>query len=283
MTKTAVPLFFLFLVSSCNFFRPEAKPEAIARVNDAYLFREDVKDIVPHGTSKEDSLIIIRNFIDRWASQKLLTSAAEMNLSAEKQLEYDNLIKQYKVDLYTKGYIEEIVRTTVDTVISESELATYYKENKDNFRTNGTLVKLRYIHLPQDHPKYQTIRSKFFDYKKSDKKFWETYGMQFKSYVLNDSVWVEMNQIYRKLPFINPENRSEYIASGKAIEKKDSTDVYLVKVTGVLDEKQVSPFQYVKPTLKQVILNKRKLELIKKFEKDITDDAIKSKKYEIYN
>ena len=283
MTKSAVLLLLPFLVSSCNFFTPEAKPQAIARVNDSYLFREDIKDLVPPGTPKEDSLVIIRNFIDRWASQKLLTSAAEINLSAEKQLEYDNLIKQYKIELYTKGYIEEIVRTTVDTAVSEEELSAYYKENKENFRTNGTLVKLRYIHLPKDHPKFQTIRSKFFDYRKSDKKFWETYSMQFKSFVLNDSVWVEMNQIYRKLPFINPENRTEFISSGKAIEKKDSTDVYLVKVTNVLDDKQVSPFQYVKPTLRQVILNKRKLELIKKFEKDITDDAIKSKKYEIYN
>ena len=283
MTKSIVLFSLLVLVASCNFFTPEAKPQAIARVNDSFLFREDIKNLVPPGTSKEDSLIIIRNFIDRWASEKLLTSAAEINLSAEKQLEYDDLIKQYKIDLYTKGYIEEIVKTTVDTIVSEQELAAYYNENKENFRTNGTLVKLRYIHLPKDHPKFQNIRSKFFDYRKSDKKFWDTYSMQFKGFVLNDSVWVEMNQIYGKLPFINPENKSEFIAQGKAIEKNDSTDVYLVKVTNVLGDKQVSPFQYVKPTLKQVILNKRKLELIKKFEKDITDDAIKSKKYEIYN
>jgi hypothetical protein len=38
----------------------------------------------------------------------------------------------------------------------------------------------------------------------------------------------------------------------------------------------------LKPTLKAVILNKRKLELIKKFEREITDDAIKDKKYEVY-
>jgi hypothetical protein len=34
--------------------------------------------------------------------------------------------------------------------------------------------------------------------------------------------------------------------------------------------------------LKEVLLNKRKLELIKKFEKDITNDAIKNNDYEIY-
>ena len=282
MTKVLI-LFLLVFFSSCNYFKPEAKPQSIARVNDSYLFKEDIKDLVPAGTSKEDSLVIVRNFIDRWASQKLLMNAAEINLSTERQEEYNKLIRQYKIDLYTRAYIEEIVKTTVDTIISADELEAYYKENKENFKTDGTLVKLRYIHLSKDNPKYQTIRSKFFDYRKSDKKFWETYGMQFKSFVLNDSVWVEMNQIYKKLPFISPDNRSEYIVAGKSIEKNDSLDMYLVKVTNVLEKNQVSPFEYVKPTLQQVILNNRKLELIKKFEKEITDDAIKSKKYEIYN
>ncbi|WP_447634924.1 hypothetical protein [Flavobacterium microcysteis] len=282
MKKYAV-IGLLSLFVSCNYFKPEAKPQAIARVNDSYLFKDEIKDLVPPGTSKEDSIVIVRNFIDRWASQKLMMDAAEINLSTDKQAEYNELIRQYKIDLYTKGYLEELVKTTVDTLITEAELKEYYKQNKENFKTDGTLVKLRYIHLPKDHPKFSTIKSKFFDYRKSDKKFWDTYGMQFKSFVLNDSVWVEMNQVYRKLPFITPDNRPQYISAGKAIEKQDSLEVYLVKVTNVLDKNQISPYEYIKPTLEQVILNKRKLELIKKIEKDITDDAIKNEKYEIYN
>lgn len=282
MTRVLLLLLLVFF-SSCDYFKPEEIPQSIARVNDSYLFKEDIKHLISAGTTKEDSLIIVRSFIDKWASQKLLMKAAEMNLSEERQEEFNQLIKQYKIDLYTRAYIEEVVKTTVDTIISNTELESYYNQNKDNFKTDGTLVKLRYIHLPKEHPKYQTIKSKFFDYKKTDKKFWDTYGMQFKSFVLNDSVWVEMNQIYKKLPFITPNNRTEYISQGKSIEKNDSLDVYLVKVTQVIDRNQVSPFEYIKPTLQQVILNNRKLELIKKIEKEITDDAIKNKKYEIYN
>ena len=44
----------------------------------------------------------------------------------------------------------------------------------------------------------------------------------------------------------------------------------------------MGPFDFVKPTLREVILNNRKLELIKKFEKDIIDDALKDNKYEVY-
>ena len=55
-----------------------------------------------------------------------------------------------------------------------------------------------------------------------------------------------------------------------------------MKINNVIDKNEVSPYEYVKSTLKELIINRRKLELIKKFEKEITDDAIKNKNYEIY-
>lgn len=278
--------FFLILIiltfSSCDFFNKKVKFTAIARVKDSYLYREELNNLVPKGTSKQDSLLIVRSFIDRWASQKLLINAAEVNLDDEEKAAFDLLIKQYKIDLYTKAYIEKVVKKTLDTIISEEELKEYYKNNKENFKTNGTLVRLRYINLSKDNPKFESIKSKFLDFKKSDKKFWDTYALQCKSFALNDSIWVDLSSIYDKLPFINPDNRDQYIASGKTIQHSDSLDVYLVKIRQIIDKNQIAPFDYLKPTLKEVILNKRKLELIKKFEKEITDDAIKDKDYEIY-
>lgn len=275
---------FLILLTfcSCNYFKPEQKPQSIARVGKNYLYKSDIAKLVPIGTSKEDSILLVRDFIDRWASQKLLIDAAERNLSDSKKKEYNTLIRQYKIDLYTKAYIEEVVRNTVDTIVSQEELKKYYEENKENFKTNGTLVRLRYINLSKDNPRFATISSKFFDYNKKDKKFWETYKLQFKSFALNDSIWVDMNQVYAKLPVITPENRDEFIRPGKRVQIQDKEDTYLIKVINVIDKNQISPFEYSRPTLKEVILNKRKLELIKKFEKDITNDAIKNKDYEVY-
>lgn len=275
--------FLIFLiVCSCNYFKPQQKPQSIARVGKNYLYKSDIATLVPAGTSKEDSILLVRDFIDRWASQKLLIDAAERNLSDVKKATYNTLIKQYKVDLYTKAYIDEVVKNTVDTIVSEAELKKYYNDNKENFKTNGTLVRLRYINLSKDNPKFATISSKFFDYNKKDKAFWKTYGLQCKSFAMNDTVWVDMSQVYAKLPVINPENRDELIRPGKKMQIQDKDDTYLIKISNVIDKNQISPFEYIKPTLKEVLLNKRKLELIKKFEKDITNDAIKNNEYEIY-
>lgn len=268
--------------TSCNLFKSDSKTTAIARVNSDYLYKEDIANLIPPGIAKEDSIVIVRNFIDRWAAQKLLIRVAEVNLNASKKAEFDTLIQQYKVDLYTKAYLEEVVKRTTDTVVTLAELKAYYKENKENFKTNGTLVRLRYINIKKDNPKYEIIKSKFFDFRKSDKKFWDTYSMQLNSFALNDSIWVDMSQVYAKLPFINPDNRDEYILSGKTIQKTEAGNNYLVKISNVIDKNQIAPFEYLRPTLQEVIINKRKLELIKNFEKEIIDDAIKDKKYEVY-
>ena len=281
MLRNSFFLIFL-LVCSCSYFKPEQKSQSIARVGKNYLYKSDIATLVPAGTSKEDSLLLVRDFINRWASQKLLIEAAERNLSDAKKKEYNSLIKQYKIDLYTRAYIEEVVKRTVDTVVSQEELKKYYEENKENFKTNGTLVRLRYINLSKENPRFETIKSKFFNYSKKDKKFWNTYALQFKSFAMNDSVWVDMSQVYTKLPVITPENRDDIVRPGKKMQIQDKDDTYLIKVTNVIDKNQVAPFEYSRPTLKEVLLNKRKLELIKKFEKDITNDAIKNKDYEIY-
>ena len=273
---------FLLLACSCNYFNPQKKPQAVARVGKNYLYKSDIATLIPAGTSKQDSSLLVRDFTDRWASQKLLIEAAEKNLSDAKKAAYNALIKQYKVDLYTSAYIEEVIKNTVDTIVGEPELKKYYNENKENFKTNGSLVRLRFINLSKNNPRFETIKSKFFNYTKSDKNFWKTYALQSKIFAMNDTVWVDMSQVYLKLPFITPDNRDVFIVAGKKIEKEVKNDVYLVKITNVIDKNQISPYDYIKPTLKEVLLNRRKLELIKKFEKDITNDAIKNNDYEIY-
>ncbi len=283
MIKKAILFLAVLTLWSCDSFKKEEqKPEAVARVNNSYLYPDDIKGIVPAGTSKEDSIAIIKSFIDRWASKKLLYNAAEVNLSQDKQKEYDNLVKQYKTDLYTKAYIEERVKRSVDTLVTNADIKAYYDSYKDNFRTTETLVRLKYIKLDKDHPKFSTIKSKFLSDNKKDFKTLNDISIQFKSFAFNDSTWVNMNQVYTRLPFITPDNREKYISDGISYQYPDSTDVYMVKVAKVLGKNSISPYEYIKPTLQQLIINSRKLELIKKLEKEITDDAIKNNKYEIY-
>lgn len=282
MKQLLVVIATLFLFSSCDYFKKPQEPEAIARVGSEYLYKENIVNLVPKETSSEDSIAIVKAFIDRWATQKLLVNAAEFNLSEEKAEEFSELINQYKTDLYTKAYLEELVKRKIDTTVSKTQIEEYYEKNKQYFRNGEELVKLRYINLVKENPKFDKIKEKFSSFTAEDKKELTDMSIQFKSYAFNDSVWVDINQVYEKLPFINIDNKQQYVADGINYQYPDSTTIWLVKVKQVLPKDSPTPLQFIKPTIKQVIINSRKLELVKTIEKEITDDAIKEKKFEIY-
>jgi len=270
------------MVISCDYFRAPKKPKAIARVGESYLFQDDIVDLVPKGTSKKDSIAIVKSFINTWATQKLLFEAAERNIGTDKVAEFKSLIEQYKIDLYTKAHIESLVIRQIDTVVTDAQIEEYYSKNKQYFNNSSELVKLRYINLVKENPKFAKIKSKFSSFTKNDRKELEQLAVQFKSYAFNDSIWVDINQVYEKIPFINLENKEKYISTGINFQYPDSTTVWLVKVNKVLPKDSPTPLEFLKPTVKQIIINNRKLELINTIEKEITNDAIKDKKYEIY-
>jgi len=269
-------------MSSCDFFKKTDDRIPVARVNDSYLYYDDIKDLVSEGTPKEDSTVVVQNFINRWATQQLFVDGAKLNLNETKQDEFNKLVDQYKNDLYTKAYLEALVNRNMNTTVSNDEAQTYYNANKDVFKLNEELLKFRYIHLDANMNNYSTIEQKFRRYNAKDKKDLEDMSIQFKSYSLNDTIWIKASQVINKISAVTPENKSQLLKKSNFVQLKDSLGVYLMQINDVLLRNDTAPLEYVKPVIDQIVINKRKLELIRELEKDITKDAIKNKQFEIY-
>ncbi|WP_452599221.1 peptidyl-prolyl cis-trans isomerase [Pontimicrobium sp. MEBiC01747] len=273
----------LLLLASCEYFTPTTQENAVARVNEHFLYEEDILDVLPENYTKADSTIIVNDMINRWATKQLLVSGAELNLKEDTQKEFDKLVEQYKIDLYSKAYLEALVYKNLDTVVSKEEAASYYEKNKEAFKLNEELITFRYINLDDNRLDIEDIKKKFKRFEVKDKKELDSISIQFKSYSLNDSVWIRLNQVVNKIPVIKQENKRELLKKSNFIQLKDSLGLYLMQINDVLLRNSTAPLEYVKPTIDQIVVNKRKLELIKKLKQDITNDAIKNKHFEIYN
>jgi hypothetical protein len=276
-------LFLAVTVTSCNFFKETDDRVPVARVNDSYLYYDDIKNLVSEGTPKEDSTLMVQNFINRWATQELFVDGALLNLSETKQEAFNKLVAQYKNDLYTKAYIEALVKKNLDTSVTKDAAEAYYDQNKEVFKLNEELIKLRYVHVNENMIDFKDVKTKFERFNEKDKEELNEKSIQFKSYSLNDSIWVKVSQVIKKIPAVNIENKNELLKKSNFIQLKDSLGVYLMQINDVLLRHDTAPMEYVKPTINQIVINKRKLELIRQLEKDITKDAIKNKQFEIYN
>jgi hypothetical protein len=253
----------------------------VARVNDIFLYEKDIQKLISEDTTPEDSILIVNNYINRWATQQLLIDQARINLSADQLEQYEKLVQEYQNDLLTEAYKNVIVSKQLDSTITEQEYRDYYETNKENFRLKDLLVKLRYVQLPVNYEGLASVREKLGRYNEKDRKSLNSQDYQFISSNFNDSVWVRKEILLNTLPAIR-DNSEQVLKKSNFTQLQDSLGVYLVKIEDVLNPNDTAPLSYVKPTLKQIILNKRKLELIKKLETDITRDAIETNNFEIY-
>jgi len=275
------PFFIVLLMMSCDYLKQDSQSVPVARVNDTYLYKEDIEGLVFETTSKEDSILIVNNFITKWATQQLLIDQSIINLPQNQQEKFDKLVDEYKIDLYTESYKSAIVSRQLDSVISFSELENFYELNKENFKLNDELLKVRYITLPLDFNNLSEVKNKLIRFNSEDKVALTNMSIKFKAFNLNDSIWIKNDVLLDALPILQTNNR-QVLKKSNFTQLQDSLGVYLVKIGEVLKTNDTAPLSYVKPTIEQIILNKRKQELLKKLEKDITIDAIKNKNFETF-
>jgi hypothetical protein len=256
--------------------------DSIARVNSIFLTLDEIDTTLFEGLSQQDSLIQIQNVINNWATEQLLQDGARINLEPKQQSEFEILVQQYKSDLYTSAYLEALVKQNLDTTITNQELEEVYNQNKELFVLKEDLIKLRYINHDKNLPNSNEIKRRFRRYNAEDRTVLDTISLQFNSFFLNDSVWIKSSQVISKIKPLKKGFNKVLLKKINFIQLKDSLRLYLMEVKDLLEIGSQAPMAYALPTLKQIIINKRKLKLVNQLKSEIVDDAIKNKKFEIY-
>ncbi|ADY28304.1 Conserved hypothetical lipoprotein [Cellulophaga lytica] len=276
-------LYGTLTLSSCQgVFVSDKDKVAIARVGENFLYKEDIQDLIPKNTTKEDSTTLVTNYINNWASKQLLMSKSKVNLSEEQLAEFDRLVANYKTDLYTGAYKEALVQKEQDTVITNEELNAFYQKEKENFKLNEKIVRVRYVELPPQFLNKSAVIEKLKGFTEKDRMYLDSISVQFRKVNFNDSVWVEASRLKSEIPPLTSDNEQQYLKKAQFFEMQDSLGVYLTKVVDMIDKNQPAPLQYITPTIKRVLLNRRRLEYLRKLEVDIIDEAIKNKEFETY-
>ena len=276
---------YLFLISlifiSCDFI--EKKPDQVlARLGDEFFYKSDLKDVFPDEISSEDSIIFVKNFINDWAKEKLLFNKALVNLGDEKQENLNQLIESYKNQLFSYSYHEKIVKSSMDTFVTEKSIKDYYNKNKLNFKLNQEIINARYLKINSENYNLKDVIKRFRRFKDNDKLFLDSISLQFSSYYFNDSLWINKDVFFNKFPEINERLKQNIVKNKLFYRLQDSLELYLINIKDYKLKNDIAPFDFIKSTLKQVLLNKKKLEFISKFEKELIEDALQQNEFEFY-
>jgi hypothetical protein len=273
--------FYSFLLFSACSLPTNEESDAVARVGENYLFISDLQDQI--GPQYDgDSLQIANRLIDDWAEQLLYLKKAEINLSSSEKKQLDELVRTYRNDLYVKTYKDKAIQSQLDSVVDQAEIQYYFEQNKANFRTNKDLLRGRYVRVRNENYNLRTIRRSLRRFNDADKVFLDSIALQFTTYSMNDSIWVQASQFFNRLPSLGERRYKNFLKNNTFFELQDSLEVYLVVVEEVVLRNDLAPLEYVTPTLKQILINKRKLELMRQFDREIIEEGLRQNTYEVY-
>ena len=274
--KKFVVLVIPFLLLSC-FSKDKAR--VIASFNEKELFLSDIIDGMPDEI--EDSAYFAEKFMNDWLRKELMISYAEMNLSTD-LLEYTEQVEDYRASLLIYAYQQELLNQNFDTAIDFSEIKAYYEEYKDAFRLSKNIFKGRFIVVEKSAPNLAKLDRLYKEENETSILALEDYCQQFsKEYYLGYNKWQYFSTFNYKLPKLI-EDDEYFLRNTKASFFEDDTFRYYFYIKDYQIKGSRSPLAFENDRIKDVLLNKKKIEYLNKLEDKLYQNALTNKQIKIY-
>ena len=272
-------IFTLLLGGSCQLHKDHETP--IAQVFESSLYREEIVNFIPKGSSKEDSLLMAQSYIRNWITQKLLLHKAIENLSAEKN-DIQKQVEDYRTSLLIHKYKQKLIEQRLADEISEQEIEKYYTDNEKNFVLATPIVKAVFFILPKNAPNLKDVQKWYKSDKPEDQENLEDYCLTHaRKYDHFKNEWIEVKYLLNLIPG-DYDNLEELILTENRIEKEDEENYYFLKIKEMRHNQTIAPLSYVREEITLILKNKKKLEFESDLEKKINEEGYRKNYVKIY-
>ncbi|GHV36018.1 hypothetical protein FACS1894178_6710 [Bacteroidia bacterium] len=291
-------VFLTVFLFSCKSKNTEEK--SIARGYDKKLYPSDLLGIIPVGASEEDSIRTVENYVNNWILQQIMLAKAKKNLFDEDK-EIKNLVDNYRNSLIIFKYQNSLVEKMLDTIIVPQEIQEFYDNNKEQFSLSNNIVKLYFVKFAiPNYDKFEkarkikntanklvknveSIKKLIFSDISSAEDFVKLSQLCEKhasSFYLDYDKWQSMNDILREIP-LEIHNQQDFLKQNHVFETYIAPNLYLVHITDYKLASEISPVEFSEDLIKNIILNNRKVELLKKINSDILKEGKEKKDIEV--
>jgi hypothetical protein len=260
----------------------EDQGRVLAQVEGEYLFLSDLAGVVPQGISHSDSIALAKNFINNWVKNRLMIVQAERNLT-EEQLDFSKQLEDYRNSLVIYHYETLLIDQELDTVVTDAQIMSFYRSHLGDFELKENILRAYYAIVNSETPLLDLVLE-IFDlpdalavdsllyYEKSDDML---------SLSVDTSYWMSFFQFQQIIP-IESYNQELFLKNKRFIRIEENGMVFLVKVVNFKIKDDISPLEVERQDIRHIIINQRKVRLIKKVRDDIYKKALYNNDFEIF-
>jgi len=275
-------IILLLLTVACNKHLNIIKgSDALVKVGNKTLYRSDVEENIPAELSKDDSLIAAEHYIRSWINDNLLYDIAQKNFNDKEKI--DRLVDNYRRTLLINRYQEQLVSEKLTGEIDEQTLQDYYNKNKDKIKSDRPLVKCIFLKVSINAPQLNEIRTWYRSTAPGARANLEKYSSN-NAAVFNYFLdkWTDFNEVMNGFPK-ELLTKDDLIPRKRTIEKQDDKYFYLLNIIDCLLPGDNAPYDYAKPAVREILLNQRKIDFLKKTENDLYQRAVEKGEIKFYN
>ncbi len=254
----------------------------MARVENNYLYLDELPGIAPSGTPPQDSAQRIEAYIDSWIKKQLLIAEASRKMNIN-EAQVERKILDYRYSIIAYEYQTYYIKQKLDTAVSLSEIEDYYKSNIDNFVLKQNIVQATFIKVPKTAPRTEKIKEMVLSHRDKEERELKSYCLSFAAaYHLSDSTWIVFDDLVRNSPLAEFPNKIQFLKANPYFETSDDSYLYFLKVDSYRITDNTSPLEFVRDEIRNIILNKRKVQLAKALEDEVFREAESDERFEIY-
>ena len=259
--KIAVAAGVLLLAGCRELPRYFAGDTTIARAGGKDLRLGDVRSVVPQGLSGDDSAAFMKVYIDRWVLKQLKLQEAETLFSSSAG-DIDKMVEEYRQALLIRQLDQHYVDRSIDTVFTADEIAAYYNAHKADFKLDRTIVKGRIVRFGEGYRQAAKLKTLM--------------GADFRDQ------WIDFPEFLSYLPTLRSQSYDSVLATAAVQEMRDSHAHYYFQIDAVLREGEPIPLERLRGTIRRILFNQRKGEIIRAHEEELCARAAEMGEVKIF-
>ena len=169
--------------------------------------------------------------------------------------------------------------------MSDEEIEQYYerKVRQLPFEAKHRPVPLS-PKLPKASPGVASFRRNIRNYPNSNLEDVKDYTYQYAINSFTDEdIWINFDEVISDTPLKEVNNQTEFLESSTFSETSDEEYLYFLKILEFKISDDLSPLEFIREDIENIIINKRKIALKKELEEAIYDEALENQSFEIYS
>lgn len=256
--------------------------EVVARLGDHKLYRSELDDVIPKGTSPEDSVNLAGLYINSWVRDKAFLDIAQQRLSKEEK-DVSKELEAYRQSLLRYRYEQRYVNERLDTTVSERQIDEYYDSHRESFKLERPILKSRFLNIPADSPNLQKLKKLMSSDKVEDVIAADSVAFNSaRRYHDYSDEWIDAVKLAAEFGVDYVQMLSQ--RNGQFIEVPDGEgNVSVAYIVDYRKAGELSPVDYCREHIRDIIISGRKHELLVGLERDLIEDAKVKENFEIYS